>query len=94
MAVSLPLVDMGWAPRALQVGQTGATVAPRLYIACGISGQYQHKLGMERSGTIIAINIDRDAPIMAFSDLSVVGDLSKILPDLTRLINKRRGSPP
>ena len=89
--VSLPLVDMGWAPRSMQVGQTGAVVKPRLYIACGISGQYQHRMGMERSGTIVAINTDRAAPIMAFSDLAVVADASSILPQLTALVRARRG---
>ena len=84
--VSLPLVDMGWAPRAMQVGQTGTQVQPGLYIACGISGQFQHKIGMERSGAIVAINIDRNAPIMSFCDLAVIGDVRQILPRLTALI--------
>ena len=75
----------------MQVGQTGAVVKPRLYIACGISGQYQHRMGMERSGTIVAINTDRAAPIMAFSDLAVVADASSILPQLTALVRARRG---
>jgi len=80
-----------WAPHAMQVGQTGAVVAPRLYVACGISGQIQHKIGIERSGTIVAINTDRDAPIMAFCDLGVVGDVKVVLPALAAAI--REASP-
>ena len=91
VGVSLPLVDMGWAPRALQVGQTGTIVQPRLYIACGISGQIQHKIGMERAKIIIAINTDRTAPIMAFCDLAVVGDARQILPDLTKRVRMSKG---
>jgi electron transfer flavoprotein alpha subunit len=87
--VSLPLVDLGWAPRERQVGQTGTVVKPRLYIACGISGQIQHKLGMEQAGTIVAINTDQDAPIMQFCDLAVQADALKILPELTRLLRER-----
>jgi electron transfer flavoprotein alpha subunit len=89
LGVSLPLVDMGWAPRAQQVGQTGTVVAPRLYVACGISGQIQHKLGMERSGVVIAVNKDRDAPIMGFCDLGIVSDVMDFVPRLTEAL---RGS--
>jgi electron transfer flavoprotein alpha subunit len=91
--VSLPLVDMGWAPRAMQVGQTGTVIAPRLYVACGISGQIQHKIGIERSGTIIAINTDSEAPIMKFCDLGIVGDIRIVLPALTSAIRTARGLP-
>jgi electron transfer flavoprotein alpha subunit len=79
---SLPLVELGWAPRSMQVGQTGTVVAPDVYIACGISGQIQHRVGMERSRAIIAINTDPTAPIMSFSDLGVVADATVVLPAL------------
>jgi electron transfer flavoprotein alpha subunit len=88
--VSLPLVDMGWAPRAMQVGQTGTVIAPRLYVACGISGQIQHKVGVERSGTIVAINTDRDAPIMKFCDLGIIGDVKLVLPALISAVRNAR----
>jgi electron transfer flavoprotein alpha subunit len=91
--VTLPLVDQGWAPRAMQVGQTGTQVRPQLYIACGISGQFQHRIGMERAGTIVAINTDRHAPIMSFADLAVVGDVREILPELIKQIRRIRGLP-
>jgi electron transfer flavoprotein alpha subunit len=87
VGVSLPLVDMGWAPRAMQVGQTGTVVKPRLYIACGISGQIQHKIGIEQSGVIIAINTDRNAPIVGFCDLAVVAPLESVLPHLIALLS-------
>lgn len=89
-AVSLPLVELGWVPRAMQVGQTGTIVQPRLYVACGISGQIQHRVGMEGAGTIVAINRDAAAPIMGFCDLAVVGDLHKIVPALIALLRERR----
>jgi len=89
VGVSLPLVEAGWAPRSMQVGQTGVTVQPRLYVACGISGQFQHRLGMERSETIVAINTDASAPIMSFCDIAVVGDVKAIVPRLTELIRAR-----
>jgi len=89
--VSLPLVDMGWAPRAMQVGQTGTVVSPRLYVACGISGQIQHKIGIERSGTIVAINTDREAPIMKFCDLGIVGDVRAVVPALIDAVRQARG---
>lgn len=82
--VSLPLVELGWAPRSMQVGQTGTIVAPLLYVACGISGQIQHRVGMERSGTIVAINTDPAAPIMSWCDLAVVGDAVEIVDALIR----------
>ena len=90
--VSMPLVSEGWAPYSMQVGQTGTVVRPRLYVACGISGQMQHKIGMERSGTIVAINTDEQAPIFRFCDLAVVADLNDVLPALTALVKERNGS--
>jgi len=85
------VVDAGWYPYAAQVGQTGRTVSPKLYIACGISGAIQHKVGMQSSGVIVAINKDSNAPIFEYSDLGVVGDVHAILPKLTELVRSRKG---
>lgn len=91
VAATRAVVDAGWYPYAAQVGQTGKTVSPKLYVACGVSGAIQHKVGMQSSGTIVAINKDRNAPIFEFCDLGVVGDLHQIVPKLTELVRAARG---
>ncbi|MHB8657257.1 MAG: electron transfer flavoprotein subunit alpha/FixB family protein [Solirubrobacteraceae bacterium] len=93
VAATRAVVDAGWYPYAAQIGQTGKTVSPKLYLAAGISGAIQHKVGMQSSENIVAINKDSNAPIFEFSDLGIVGDLNKILPKLTdAIIKAKKGS--
>jgi electron transfer flavoprotein alpha subunit len=84
------VVDMGWIPYAYQIGQTGKTVRPKLYVAVGISGEIQHKVGMQTAGTVVAINKDANAPIFQFADLGVVGDLHQVMPALIEEIRRRK----
>ena len=91
VAATRAVVDAGWYPYAAQIGQTGKTVSPKLYLAAGISGAIQHKVGMQSSENIVAINKDANAPIFEFSDLGIVGDLNKILPKLAEAIKAKKG---
>jgi electron transfer flavoprotein alpha subunit len=91
VAATRAVVDAGWYPYAAQIGQTGKTVAPKLYLAAGISGAIQHKVGMQASENIVAINKDANAPIFEFCDLGIVGDLNAIMPKLTEAVKARKG---
>ena len=90
VAATRAVVDAGWYPYAAQIGQTGKTVSPKLYLAAGISGAIQHKVGMQSSENIVAINKDANAPIFEFSDLGIVGDLNKVLPKLAAAVRAKK----
>lgn len=87
-AASRAAVDQGWIPQSKQVGQTGRTVAPRLYFACGISGALQHMVGIRDAATLVALNVDARAPVMREADLAVVGDAAEVIPSLLRKLRE------
>jgi electron transfer flavoprotein alpha subunit len=91
VGASRAAVDSGWYPHAYQIGQTGKTVSPQLYVAAGISGAIQHKAGMQTSKTVVVVNKDGEAPIFAMADFGVVGDLHTVLPQAVQEIEKRKG---
>ena len=91
VGVSRAVVDAGWYPHSYQIGQTGKTVSPQLYVAAGISGAIQHRAGMQTSKAVVAVNKDEEAPIFEMVDLGIVGDLHTVLPAVTEGVHQRKG---